>query len=43
MCVGLVLFAFAMLLLWWYRLDRGDEWMVQPGARYGMEDIGARD
>jgi hypothetical protein len=33
-CVGLVLFAFAMLLLWWYRLDRGDEWMVQPGARY---------
>jgi len=32
--VGLVLFVFAMLLLWWCCLDRRDEWMVQPGARY---------
>lgn len=34
MCVGLVLFVFAMLLLWWCCLDRGNEWIVQPGARY---------
>ena len=32
--VRLVLFVFAMLLLWWCCLGRGNGWMVQPVARY---------